>query len=477
MMTLPKALNYIDQQWQTPADTGRDTLHDANTGELLGYQAMSSSEQVNAAIACAKSAFNAGYWSELSYHHRAGYLLKIADALSLKAESIAELDAVQTGVVISFTRQFAQVCSLAFIAAANLLKELPEQQHLKGEHDNDIILERLPLGVAAIIAPWNAPSGIACHKIASALAAGCPVIFKPSEWAAGSAQLIAEAISEAELPEGVFQLVHGGAEVGAMLSNHPAVSAVSFTGGAQGGKAVGQSCGAQIKPAQLELGGNNALLVMADADLDKAAQGVVNGLVTMNAQWCRALGRLICDASIEQALLSKVADLLANIQLGNSCGTESHMGPLVHNGHLNYIKNRVAHYQNLGGQLLQVTPMPNLNGWFYPPTLITGLDSTQTLEETFGPVATVHTFDQESQAIAMANETDYGLAAYVFAEPSTAWRMAKKIRAGVVKINDVSLFALRPDLPRAAWGKSGLGDEGVKETFEFFRGTRVVGIA
>ncbi|WP_448212002.1 aldehyde dehydrogenase family protein [Colwellia sp. MEBiC06753] len=476
-MQLPEFKNFIDGVWQTPAVALNQPLHNANTAEVIGEQLSSDEAQVNNAINSAYKAFHRGSWSELPYNERADHLEKIAEKLVEKAENIAQVDALQTGVTLSLTEKFSTVCSLAFKAAASHLRSLWPEEHLHGEHGNEIIVERLPLGVAAIIAPWNAPSGIACHKLASALAAGCTVVFKPSEWASGSAQYIAQAIVEAGLPDGVFQFVHGGGHVGSLLTSADQVAAVSFTGGAVGGQAVGQSCGANIKPAQLELGGNNALVVLESANLDATADSIITGLTTMNAQWCRAIGRLVVDEKILPELLDKVRERFAKITLGSSLTPDSQMGPLVHQGHLAHIQTRVAEYQSLGGELIQHTKLPELAGWFYPPTLITGLSPEQTLEEVFGPVATVHSFNSEQQAVAIANGTAYGLAAYVFGDEESAWPIARKLTAGVVKINDVSLFALRPDLPRAAWGKSGLGDEGLKETFEFFRGTRVVGVA
>jgi len=478
MNQLPQQQNYINGQWQQPAINLLRALHNANTGEQIGWQYGSSGAQINAAMHSASTAFASGRWSALSYAERAAYLDKIAQNIGQHASSIEWCDAVQTGVVQTLTKQFAAVCAMAFSNAANLLRALPAEQEFEGQSQNLIILERLPLGVAAIIAPWNAPSGIACHKIASALAAGCPVIFKPSEWAAGSAQAIAQAIVDADLPHGTFQLLHGDGIVGSSLCADDRVAAVSFTGGAMGGAAVGGVCGANIKPAQLELGGNNALVVLESADLDAAADGIITGLTTLNGQWCRALGRLIVHSSVEASLLDKVKQRLARLKIGASTDATSQMGPLVHQGHWQHVQQRISEYAELGAELIHPTPISaGLNGWFMAPTLITGLSGEQCLEEIFGPVATVHSFGSPEQATQLANQTAFGLAAYVFGEEKPAWQMARTLRAGVIKINGVSLFALRGDLPRAAWGKSGLGDEGTKETFEFFRGTRVIGVA
>ncbi|MBB3047986.1 phenylacetaldehyde dehydrogenase [Litorivivens lipolytica] len=468
--------NYINDTWQPPAITLETQVCHASEGKALFNQVASDAAQIESAIAASQTAHLNGEWAGLSSAERAEKMDSIAEAIAKRLDGIADADAICTGVLRKTTAQVAQICVLAFKAAANLLRNPPVRQPFEGPH-GDVIVERLPLGPSAIIAPWNAPSGITCHKLASALAAGCPVIVKPSEWAPESGQLIAEAVVEAGLPAGVFQLVHGNGDTGAALVEDSRIAAVSFTGGLHGGRAVAAACAKDIKPAQLELGGNNPIVVLEDADIEAAADGIIAGLTTLNGQWCRALGRLLVHESVAEALLSAVKQRLASIKLGHVMDEASTMGPVVHQGHYNLIKQAVAHYESLGGQCLQATEMPELDGYFVVPTLITGLKAEQASEEIFGPVATVHTFASDAEAIAQANGTPFGLAAYVFGEEQHAWRVASGIRAGNIKINAVSMLNLNPMAPRPAWGLSGLGDEGVVETFEFFRGTRIIGVA
>jgi acyl-CoA reductase-like NAD-dependent aldehyde dehydrogenase len=373
------------------------------------------------------------------------------------------------------TQKFAVVCAAAFRGAASLLREPASPVSLSGPH-GQLLLERLPLGVAVVIAPWNAPSGIACHKLASALAAGCPTLLKPSEWAAGSAQLIAESVVAAGLPAGAFALLHGGAETGAALVADPRTAAVSFTGGLAAGRAVAHACAQGIKPVQLELGGNNPLLVLEDADIEVAAQGVVTALTTLNGQWCRALGRLLVHRAREEELLASVGEKLNRLVIGSSVDAAAQMGPLVHRAHRDAIAAAISRLESLGGVAQGYGALPALDGWFIQPTLVRGLSPTATLEEVFGPVAVVHSFDTDDEALQLANQTPYGLAAYVFGAPDHAWQLARGIRTGIIKLNGVSLLNLNPAAPRPAWGLSGLGDEGTRETFEFFRGNRVIGV-
>jgi acyl-CoA reductase-like NAD-dependent aldehyde dehydrogenase len=252
---------------------------------------------------------------------------------------------------------------------------------------------------------------------------------------------------------------------------------VSFTGGLQGGRAVARACAEGLKPAQLELGGNNPLLVLEDADLQAAAAGIVTAMTTLNGQWCRALGRLLVHAAVEQPLLNLVEEKLQAVRIGSSLSRDSEMGPLVHVAHREHVIEAVHRYEIMGAGIMRCGTLPDLEGWFLQPTLVTGLNPELTLEEIFGPVAVVHSFSDDDEAIALANQTPYGLAAYVFGEEEHCWTVAKRIRTGITKINGVTLLNLNPAAPRPAWGLSGLGDEGTRETFEFFRGSRLIGVA
>ena len=467
--------NYIDGRWQAPGHELAPSVCDANTGEPLFKQAASSAEQIEKAIDTARAIHQQGAWTQLGRDVRAGILRDMAERVLGRAEDIAQADAQCTGVVIGLTSKLAQVCAGAFRQAADRIEQNQQPTPRDGAH-GALQIERLPLGPAAVIAPWNAPAGIAAHKLASALAAGCPVLLKPSEWAPLSAQIIVEAAAQSELPAGMLQLLHGDGAVGAALTADDRVRAVSFTGGLAGGRAVAAACAQGIKPAQLELGGNNPLVVLKSADLDRAADGVVTALTTLNGQWCRALGRLLVHQDCAEQLLAKVSARLADIRMGSSLDADSQMGPLVSQRHRQTVLEQRDALQAKGGRLIQPVQAPDLPGWFVAPTLICDLDPAQTLDEVFGPVAVVHTFADDAQAIELANQTPFGLAAYVFGEEDQAWKVADRIRSGLIKINAVSLLNLHPLAPRPAWGLSGLGDEGAYETFEFFRGTRVIGV-
>lgn len=465
--------NYIAGRWEAVPGQLDVPLCNASTGEVIGCQAESGTDQVERALDLATKSYRSETgWCSLSAAERAAYLLEAAEVLDARAAQVAELDSLSTGVIISLTSRLARICGAAFRGAAGLL-----QDDTHANPDEKLLVERKALGPAAVIGPWNAPAGIMAHKLASALAAGCPALVKPSEWAPHSAQVIVQALQEAGMPGDACQLLHGTAATGVELVADPRVAAVSFTGGLAGGRAVARACAEQVRPAQLELGGNNPMLVLEDAQIEKAADGVVTAMTTLNGQWCRALGRLLVHKRLEAELLECVKHKLAGLALGNALDPDSAMGPLAHRRHRQHIEQQVSALREKGGALHQCTPLPSLDGWFYPPTIITGLRPEDTIEEIFGPVACLHSFDDDEQAVRLANQTPYGLAAYVFGDEERCWRVARGIRAGVTKINAVTLLNLSPEAPRPAWGLSGLGDEGTRETFEFFRGTRVIGVA
>ncbi|MGI9235795.1 MAG: aldehyde dehydrogenase family protein [Woeseiaceae bacterium] len=463
--------NYVAGEWQPPSVELANIVDNSNTGAPLLQQLGSTPLQVSSAIGAAVRAHERGVWRDLSGEKRAATLREIAFALDTIVEEMAAVDAEMTGVPIRHTRTIAQVCGAAFRAAADLAAEPAASRR-----ESNFVVERLPLGSSAIIGPWNAPSGIACHKLASALAAGCPVVFKPSEWAPVSGQLIANAIAELDLPSGVFQLLHGDGTTGASIVGDPRIAAVSFTGGLEAGRAVAAACAHQIKPAQLELGGNNPFVVLPGADPVATVEGIVAALTTLNGQWCRALGRLIIHQSMLEEIVDKTMLRLRDLRLDNSVSTDTEMGPLVHSGHKQHVEAAIDSYRKKGGRIRQETPLPALDGWFVPPTLITGIDPNEALDEIFGPVATVHDFDTIEDAITLANQAPYGLAAYVFGAAEEAYTVARELESGMIKVNTVTLFSPDPGAPRPAWKLSGIGDEGTRETFEFFRGTRVIGV-
>ncbi|WP_280501432.1 aldehyde dehydrogenase family protein, partial [Nocardia farcinica] len=327
-------------------------------------------------------------------------------------------------------------------------------------------VRRLPLGPALCLVPWNAPAPMAAHKVASALAAGCPVILKVSELAPFSSVLLARAIAE-HVPPGMFQLVHGGAETGAALVADPRIAAVSFTGGVPGGRAVATASAALLRPAQLELGGHNPLIVLPDADTGTAARMAAELLTTLNGQWCRALGRLILPRTRAGEIVAAIGERLAALTIGAPLDPATDLGPQIHSRHAKLLAEAVS---GLPARSFGTLPA---EGNYVQPTLV----ERDLPEEVFGPVAAVVTYDTHTDPVALANAVPYGLEGYVCgADLEQALAVARRVRAGEVKVNGSSIMSLHLMTPRPAWGVSGLGEEGTAETLRFFTGARVVGV-
>ena len=472
MSDLPELLDLVDGAQAPPTrDLGR-WLEDPNTGARSQSVRATAPDQLERALAAAQRVHEEGAWSGLCAEERAGWLERYADALAPRCEEVARLEALTTGAPISQTAMLSFIVHAAFRLVAEQLRGGLLERRFDGPAGSDVEVRRLPWGPALCLVPWNAPAPMAAHKVASALGAGCPVVLKPSDFAPHGSGALADAAVEIGLPPGVFQLVHGDVTVGQALVDDPRVRAVSFTGGLAGGRAIAAASVETLRPVQLELGGHNPLVVMPDADLDQAAAAVVGLMTTLNGQWCRSLGRLIVPASVEDALLDRVLGALAEVRLGHALDPETQMGPMVHSGHLAHLRSRI---DALGGKAHSSTPLPALGGHFLAPTLVTGAASSP--DEVFGPVATVHGYDTLDEAVALANGTSYGLEGYVVGtDTSAAMAVARRVRAGGVKVNGVSPLSLHLMAPRPAWGLSGLGAEGTVETITFFTNEQVVGI-
>ncbi|MEV6773874.1 aldehyde dehydrogenase family protein [Nocardia sp. NPDC051030] len=449
---LPEIVELVDGRWGRPAVDLGVALEDPATGSEVARMVATAPERVERALEVADRVRGAITPEVLE---------AIADDLDAQLNLITELDSRATGVPIRQTRPLGVIVSGSFRLAAQQMRT----GALRADHDG-VRVHRLPLGPALCLTPWNAPAPMAAHKVANALAAGCPVILKVSEFAPYSAIPLARVIAE-HVPDGMFQLVHGGAETGARLVGDPRIKAVSFTGGLPGGRSVAVASAPLLRPCQLELGGNNPLVVLPDADLETAARMAAELLTTLNGQWCRALGRLILPADHADDLLEAIGKRLAGLRIGAPLDPDTDFGPLLHSRHLATVRAAVS-----GREARSYGTVPGLGNYF-APTLLDG----DLAEEVFGPVAGVLTYTSIDEAVEQANSGPFGLEGYVCgADEDLALTVAQRIRAGEVKVNGSSIMSLHLMTPRPAWGLSGLGEEGTAETLRFFTGARVLGV-
>ncbi|MGH1564982.1 aldehyde dehydrogenase family protein [Mumia sp. DW29H23] len=480
-VTLPEVVEVVAGQVAPATGTLDLVLEHPATGAQVGTAVASDPVSVERALAAADAAHTSGAWSSTTPEERAALLDAIGVALAARQGELAALEAFATGVPLRQTSVVGMIVPGAFHLAAEMLRSgALLDPPVEGAAGQPVEVLRLPVGPAVCLVPWNAPAPMAAHKVASALAAGCPTILKPSEYAPYATTVlgttVAQVLADAGVDGGVFQLLQGGPGVGGVLVTDPRTRAVSFTGGAVGGRAVAVACAEKLAALQLELGGNNPLVVMPDADPAAAAHAAVDLLTTLNGQWCRALGRLVVPASMADEIVRLALERLAALHAGDPLDEASDLGPIVHSVHRARLETALEALRAAGGEVHRATTVPE-EGNYLAPALVTGVAPQDAVEEIFGPIATVHPYTDEGEALAIANGTAYGLEGYVVGtDTDRALAFARRVRAGEVKVNGSTIMSLHLMTPRPAWGLSGLGEEGTVETIRCFTGARVVGV-
>ncbi len=448
---------FIDGKPVAAADGRRIPTVNPATGEILAQVAACGDEDVDRAVASARRAFDDQRWAGTSPGHRKSVLLKLSELLRANADELALLDTLDAGKLISDTSTIDVPGSAAILQwyAETIDKAYGE---IAPTARGDLALvSREPLGVVAAVVPWNYPLEMAIWKIAPALAAGNSVVLKPAEESPLSVLRLAELAVEAGLPDGVLNVVPGeGPVAGRALGLHPGVDAVTFTGSTPVGKLFLQYAGqSNMKQVWLECGGKSANVVFADAaDLQAVADGVCFGIFTNAGQVCSANSRLLADRAILPDLLALVAEKAGKIRLGDPLDPETTMGPLVSEAQAARV---LAYVESGHAEGRAILAGGSLGGAFVRPAIFeVGPDSRLSREEVFGPVLAVQAFDTEDEAIALANDSIYGLAASVWSDSlRRAHRVAGRLRAGTVSVNTVD--ALDVTTPFGGFGQSGFG--------------------
>lgn len=475
-----KQIDLIDGEWKELAETLPATLDDPNTGEVRQQQMATSSVEVERAIAAAAALHAEGAWECTPADQRMQLLERLADGLDRRHEEIGYEDAMGNGNPLHVAVQMARYLGPRVGSAAAQLQQVGEGRTLEAG-ERPVRLLRRPLGPAVVLAPWNAPTFVGVAKVASALAAGCPVILKPSEWAPAGSQIVAEvlddAIKELGLPSAVFQLVHGAAAVGSQLASDPRIRAISFTGGSAGGRAVAAAAAPNFTALQLELGGHNPAVVLSDADVDRTAKALVDGMTKLNGQWCEAPGKVIVHEIVHDQLVDALLAELGTLTIGSCLEASTDVGPLAFAGHRDLLSRRVGELVSRGGKALTAHELPDLGGWFFPPTVVVGLDAADSTAELFGPAISVHSVSSDEEAVWASDGPETGLAGFVFSEDvDKALMVAGRVRAGEVRINGCKLADLADGSEQSFWNNAGIGGHGPTDMVRFFQGSQVVGL-
>ncbi|MGJ7038854.1 betaine-aldehyde dehydrogenase [Shinella sp. BE166] len=457
---------FIDSKWVSPAKGGTFPVIDPATEEVVHHAPAGTAADIDAAVQAARRAFDEGPWPKMSGKERAAVLRRISEIILARKHELARLEVIDNGKPMPeavWDMEDTAGCFSFYAGLAEELDDNPEETIALAEPRFSSKVVREPIGVSGAIIPWNYPLLMASWKVAPALAAGCTLVLKPSELTPLTALELGAIVTEAGLPAGVLNIVTGlGPEAGQPLSEHPGVDKLAFTGSVPTGARIMAAAARDIKNVSLELGGKSPFVVFADSDIEKAVEWILFGIFWNQGQVCSATSRVLVEESLYPALLERLVAEAAKIRIGNGLEEGTLLGPLVSKDQYDKVLAAIERGKAEGATVAGGGERPaGLDtGYFLEPTILTAMaeDSFVWKEEIFGPVVCVKPFKDEADAIRMANDSRFGLAAAVMSkDKARCERVARAFRAGIVWIN-----CSQPTFTEAPWGgykQSGIGRE------------------